>query len=78
MLSDADNVEKFDTSVQSSTTQEINVESLRIEVESLKSIFHELGTNIDSSIQMNLVNSVIRESPKFKRLGHLPIEIADI
>ena len=31
VLSDADNVEKFNTSVQSSTTQERNLESSRIE-----------------------------------------------
>ena len=33
---------------------------------------------LDSSVQVNLVNSVVRESPKFKRLGHPPIETADI
>ena len=50
VLSDADNVEKFDTSVQSSMNQERNLESSRIEEESLKSIFPELGTDLDPSI----------------------------
>ena len=50
----------------------------RVEEESLKSIFPELGTKLDSSVQLNFANSVVRESPKFKRLGHPPIETADI
>ena len=36
VLSDADNVDKFDTSVQSSTTQERNLELSCIEEKSLK------------------------------------------
>ena len=39
MLSDADNAKNFDTSVQSSRTQERNLESSLIEEESLKSFF---------------------------------------
>ena len=78
MLSDADNVEKFDTSVQSSTTQIMNLESLCIEEEGLKSIFPELGTKLDSSIWVNFANSVVRESPKLKYLGHSPMETAYI
>ena len=70
VLSDADNVEKFDTSVQSSTTQERNLESSCIEEESLKSIFPELGMNLDSSARVNLANSVLSERPKFKRIVH--------
>ena len=38
-----DNVEKFDTLVHSSTTQERNLESLRIKEVGVKSIFPELG-----------------------------------
>ena len=78
MLSDADNVKKFDTSVQISTTQERNLKSSRIEEESLKIIFLELSSELDHSIRVNLVNSVVRKIPKFKRLGHPPIETADI
>ena len=76
--SDADNVEKLDTSVQSSKTQEMNLESSRIEEESLKSIFPELGTKLESSVRVNLAKSVVRKIQKFKRLGHPPIETADI
>ena len=78
VLSDADNVEKFDTSIQSSTTQERNMESLRIEEESLKSVFPEIGPKFDSRVLVNLTNSVLGESPKFKRLGHPPMDTADI
>ena len=38
----------------------------------------ELGSEIDPSVQVNLANSVVHEIPWFKRLGHLPIETADI
>ena len=78
VLSGTDNVEKFDTIVQQSTTQESNLESSRIEEESLKSIFPELGTKLDPSVRVNLANSVVRESPKFKSLGHPTLEKADI
>ena len=78
MLSDADNVKKFDTHVQSSTTQERNVESSRIEEVGVKIIFPEIGKEFNSSVRVNLANSVLSESPKFKRLGHQTIETADI
>ena len=44
----------------------------------MKSIFPELGTKFDSSVQVNLPNSVVHEIPKFKRLGNPPMETADI
>ena len=78
VLSGTDNVDKFDTIVQRSTTQERNMESSRIEEESLKSIFAKLGTKLDPSARVNLANSVVRESPKYKSLGHPTIDTADI
>ena len=78
MMSDTNNVDKFDTSVQRSTTKERNLKSSRIEEGSLKIIFPELILEIDPSVRVNLANSVLSESPKFKRLGHPPIETADI
>ena len=78
VLRDAENVKKIDTHVQHSTTQERNLESSRIEEESLKSIFPELGHKFDSIVRVNLLNSVLGESPNLKRLGHPPIETADI
>ena len=67
VLSDADNVKKFDTHVQRSTTQERNLESSQIEEESLKSIFPELGTELDPSVQVNLTNSVVCDKPKVQK-----------
>ena len=78
VLSDADNIKKFNTSIQSYTTQERNLELSRIEEESLKIIFPELGSELDPIVRMNLANPVGRESPKFKSLGHLTIETSDI
>ena len=78
VLSGTDNVNKFDTIIQRSKTQERNLELLRIEDGSLKIIFPELGTEIDRSVRVNLANSVVRKSPNFKSLGHPTIEIADI
>ena len=57
VLSGTDNVEKFDTIVQRSTTQESNLELSRIEEESIKSVFPELGTKLDPIVQMNLAHS---------------------
>ena len=54
------------------------MESLRIEEESFKIIFPELGKDLDPSVQVNLAKSVVRESPKFKNLRQLTIETADI
>ena len=73
VLSDADYVDKFDTHVQRHTTQERNLEFLRIEEESLKSIFPELGSKFDSRVRVNLANSILRERPNLKRLGTLPL-----
>ena len=78
VLSDANNVKKFDTHVQSSTTQEKNLESSLIEEVVMKSIFSELGTKTKSSVRVNLAKSVLSKSPNFKRLDHTPIETADI
>ena len=77
-MSDADNVENFDTSVQISTTQEKNMESSWTEEEILKSIFPELGTELEPSIRVNLAKSIFCKRPKFKNLEHPPIETADI
>ena len=50
LMSDADNVKKLDTCLQSSTTQERNMSSSRIEEMGMKSIFPELGQKFDSSV----------------------------
>ena len=78
VLGEADNVKKLDTSVQSSMIQERNLELLQNDEESLKSIFPELGTKLDTRVRVNLTKTVVRKSPKFKRLGHPPVETKDI
>ena len=77
-LSCTGSIEKFDTHVHGSATQERNLESSCIEEVGVKSIFPELGPKFDSSVQVNLTNSVLSKSPKFIRLGHPPMETADI
>ena len=64
-----DNVEKFDTLVHSSTTQERNLEQSCIKEVGVKIIFPELGKDPEPSVRLNLANSVLRESPKFITLG---------
>ena len=78
VLSCTDNDDKFDTLFHGSTTQERNLESLRLKEVGVKSIFPELGKDFYSSVQVNLANSVVYDSPKFKSLGHPTIETADI
>ena len=78
VLSDTDNVKKVDTSVQISTTQESNLESSRIQEESLKSIFPELGTKLEPSVMVNLANYIVHNIPNSKILGHPTIDTADI
>ena len=78
VLSCTDNIEKFDTLVQSSTTQESNLESSCIEEVGVKSIFPEHRKESDSIIRVNLGNSVLSESPKFISLRHPTVKTADI
>ena len=78
VLSDVENVNKFNTHVQHSTNQEKNLESLHIEEESLRSIFPELGPKFDYSVRVNVENYVLSKIPNFKCIGHPPMETADI
>ena len=73
-----DNVEKFDTLVHSSVTQERNLESSRIKEVGVKIIFPELGKDPDPSVRVNLANSVNHEIPKFITLRYPTVETADI
>ena len=78
VLTCTDNVKKFNTLVHGSMTQEMNPESSRIKEVGVKSFFPELGKEPDSSVRVNLTNSVFSESPKFISLGHPTVETADI
>ena len=78
VLSCTGKIEKFDTHVHGAATHERNLESSCIEKVGVKSILSEIVEESDSSEHMNLVNSVLSESPKFMSLGHPTIETADI
>ena len=65
------------TLVHSSTTQEWNLESLQIKEVGVKSIFPEIGKEPDSSVWVDLMKSIISESPKFISLVHRTVETAD-
>ena len=78
VLSCTDNIEKFDTLVHGSMNQERNLGSSFIKEVGVKSIFPELGKELDSSVRVNLANPVLSESPNFKLLRHPPMETEDI
>ena len=72
--SDVGEADKTDTVFQRSPTNERNTESPRIEEESLEIIFSKIITELYSSEQMNLANSLSIETPKLVHVGHPPIE----
>ena len=71
--SDVVEANKIDTDVQQSSTNERNTASLRIEEESLKSVFSKIVEESNSSGRMNLTNSAIIEPPKLVSFGHPPM-----
>ena len=78
LLSCTGSIEKVDAHVHISATQERNLESSCIEEMGVKSILSEIVKNFDSSRRMNLTNSLLSESLRFKSLGHPTIKTADI
>ena len=44
----------------------------------VNSLLSEIVTDLDPSIRVNLANSVLSESPKFKSLGILAVNSTDI
>ena len=69
-----DKVNKLNTIVQQSTTNEGNTGSSQIEEESLESIFSKIVEELNSSKRMNLANSASIETPNLVHFGHPPIE----
>ena len=78
VLSCTDNVDKFYTIVHSSTTQERNMELLRIKEVGVKIIFSELRKKPNPSVRVNLADSVLSEIPRFITPGQPTVETADI
>ena len=71
-------IELLDTSFHGSTTQERNSSLSWIEKDSVKSVLSETVPDLEPSIQVNLENSVLSKSPKFKSLRLLTAETTDI
>ena len=63
------NIEPSDTSVHGSATQERNSDLLCIDKVGVKSVLVKIVADLDLIIQVNLANSVLSKSPKFKSLG---------
>ena len=71
------NIEPLDTSVDGSTTQERNSDFSCIEKVGVKSLPDKIVADLDPSIRVNLVNSIISESPKFIDFGLLTFDATD-
>ena len=72
--SDVGEVDKLDTIVQRSPTNERNTASPQIEEESLEIGFSKIFEESNLSERMNLANSLSIEIPKLVNFGHPPIE----
>ena len=65
------NIDPLDTSIHRYTTQERNLDFLCIEKVGVKSLPDKIIADLDLNIRVNLANSVLSKSPKFKNLGLL-------
>ena len=72
------NIETSDTSVHGSATQESNLDLSCIEKVGVKSILGEIVPDLDPSKQVNLLNSILSEIPKFKSLGFPAVNATNI
>ena len=68
------NIEPLDTSIHGYETQERNLDFSCIEKMGVKHLPEQIVPDLDPSIQVNLANSIISESPKFKNLGLLTFD----
>ena len=75
---DVGKANKLDTTVQRSSTDEMNTASSQIEEESLESIFPKIIKDSNSSERMNLTISAIIETPKLVSSGHPPIDTDNV
>ena len=72
------NIEPLDTSIHGSTTQERNSDFSCIEKVGIKGLPKKIVADLNPSIWVNLENSIISESPKFKSLGLPTFDATDI
>ena len=75
---DVGEADKLDTVVQRYSNNERNTASSQIEEESLESIFPKIIKESNSSERMNLVNSLIIETPKLVSFRHSPMETDNV
>ena len=71
-------IEPLDASIHGSATQERYLNLSCIEKRSVKSVLGEIVPDLDPSKRVNLANSVLSESPKFKILGIPVVDSTDI
>ena len=71
-------IEPLDTSIHGSATQESNSNISCIEEYGVKSVLGEMVPDLNPRKRVNLANSVLNESPKFKSLGAIALDATDI
>ena len=76
--SDVGKADKLDTIVQQYPTNEGNTASLRIEEESLESIFSKIIKESNSRERMNLAKPLNIETPNLIHFGNPPIETENV
>ena len=76
--SDVGELDKLDTAVQRSLTDERNTASSQIEEGRLESICPKIIKESNSRKRMNLANSLIVETPKLLSFGYPPMEIDNV
>ena len=76
--SDVGELDKLDTSVQRSSTDERNTAPLKIEEGSLESIFPKIVKESNSSERMNLANSFGVQTPKIVSFRHPPMQTYNV
>ena len=76
--SDVDKVDKIDTAVQRSSTDERNTASSQIEESSLEIICPKIIKESNSSERMNLANSLSIETPNLVSFGHPPMQTDNV
>ena len=71
-------IDPLDTSIHGSATQKTNSGLSCIEKDGVKSVLGEIVPDLDPIKRVNLANSVLSESPKFKSLGLPDVVATDI
>ena len=76
--SDVRKLDKLDTDVQRSSTDESNTAPLRIEEGRLEGILPKMVEELNSSKRMNLANSLGNQTPKLVSFRQLPMQTENV